>query len=418
MMMMATIPMAPPDTDKRARAASIEVMVETSFDDCASVAAEWDQLVLKVGGDIYMTYDWCRIWWKHYGTDRQLAIYLIRDQDHSLIGVLPVCIERAWLGPVSLRVGKLVGSDSSLTLCQPIVEDTRAVDAFTHVLRDLLSRRCCDAVSLGPLSDRYEALPTLRSACVRLCDVGFIARDIPEGVHVRFTLPPTFDAYLTSIGKRQRGNYRRQLRQLEKGRLLRNEVFSVPERLIPAFRAMRTLHAAQWRAVGKQGHFGDWPDSIAFNEELLTCLGQLGRARCQHITVDGQLICAQYCYVFGQTNYWRLPARAVGRSWDSLGVGTIGLVKQIEQAIGEGLGVVEAGIGSYDYKIQFGGESVPLRALLVVAQRRGSRLRAKWFVWAAELLDLLYYRLWFKRIAPRLSLRRAPLWRCWIRSRI
>jgi CelD/BcsL family acetyltransferase involved in cellulose biosynthesis len=405
-------------SDERVRDEAMSVHVEQSFDACKSIAAMWDQLVLAVGGDIYMTYDWCRIWWKYYGTGRELAIYSFLDVTGELVGVFPICIERIRLGPIWLRVAKLVGSDSSLTLCQPAVQRAHAEIAFANVLRDLIGNRRCDAVAFGPLSDLYASLPMLRSACCAVSDLAVVARDSVVGAHVRFTLPRTFDDYLASLGKRQRGNYRRQLRQLEAGHVVRYETISASDGLPTAFRAMRTLHETQWGAVGKQGHFGDWPDSVSFNDQMIACMARSGRARCHHITADEALICSQYCYVFGTTNYWRLPARAVGEPWDTLGLGSIGLVKQIEQSIADGQDAIEAGIGRYDYKVQWGGEELPLRSLLVVARTRSSLVRAKWFMRAAALLDLLYYRILFKRVAPMLRLPRAPLWRCWIRSRI
>jgi hypothetical protein len=90
-------------------------------------------------------------------------------------------------------------------------------------------------------------------------------------------------------------------------------------------------------------------------------------------------------------------------------------------AIGEGVRRVEAGMGHYDYKLQLGGREHNLRSVLLVANRRGSGIRARYLMSLAGALHAVYYKLWVLRIAPHLSprlWRRRPLWKCWIRTRL
>ena len=46
------------------------------------------------------------------------------------------------------------------------------------------------------------------------------------------------------------------------------------------------LHAAHWAEQGKLGHFGDWPDSEAFNRDLIARMATTGRARFYEIAGD------------------------------------------------------------------------------------------------------------------------------------
>ena len=68
----------------------VSVEVFNSFE--AISREEWDAFVLSVEGDIYVTHDWCRIWWKHY-ENRDLRIFLFRAAG-NLVGIVPVFIER------------------------------------------------------------------------------------------------------------------------------------------------------------------------------------------------------------------------------------------------------------------------------------------------------------------------------------
>lgn len=89
---------------------------------------------------------------------------------------------------------------------------------------------------------------------------------------------------------------------------------------------------------------------------------------------------------------------------------------------GEGVYLIEGGRGHYDYKLACGGVSVPVWRLLLFPDRPLARLRLRWLVGWSDLLNLLYYRIWFLKLAPRLQRRFGrrprPLWRSWIRSRV
>ena len=71
---------------------------------------EWDEFIEGIDGEIFLTYDWCRIWWKYYGAGRELRIFVIR-RDKAIIGILPVFLERLGFAPLGLRVVRFVGTD-------------------------------------------------------------------------------------------------------------------------------------------------------------------------------------------------------------------------------------------------------------------------------------------------------------------
>src|SRR5205823_3349318 len=144
--------------------------------------------------------------------------------------------------------------------------------------------------------------------------------------------------------------------------------------------AFAKMHAEQWRAAGKAGHFGDWPRSVEFNRELIRSLAGasgLGKVQLFRMTADDQVISYQFGFRFGDCLYWRLPARRGEAEWDRFGLGRLGLMTMLEQAIGEGIRKVEAGMGHYDYKVQLGGHEHSARSLLLVANRPLSRWRAR-----------------------------------------
>ena len=63
----------PQELDPFAVAALEEIGIDISsheprsFDELQRLREPWDRLALKAGSEIFLTYDWCRIWWKYYG---------------------------------------------------------------------------------------------------------------------------------------------------------------------------------------------------------------------------------------------------------------------------------------------------------------------------------------------------------------
>jgi len=229
-------------------------------------------------------------------------------------------------------------------------------------------------------------------------------------------LPDTFKEYLKSLGAKERGNFSRRRTQLSKGHRVTFDVVSQVDKVASEFEGFRLLHDAQWQAEGKLGHFGDWPNAGNFHRDLVRTLGRQGMVRFYRILTDDRIISSQFCYVFRETNYWRLPARVYGEEWDRLGLGKMGCVKMIEGSLEAGLQIVEAGRGHYEYKIQLGGREWPLRTVQFVRRGPGVSARVRVFRTFASLLDLVYYKVVFARLAPRMPALRRPLWPVWIRS--
>lgn len=382
------------------------------------MAAEWDAFVQGHGGELYMTYDWCRLWWEHYHSGRVLRVFVGRDGAGSLVGLLPMFVETIWLGPVRLRWAKFVGCDFLPSVLSPVLAAPYAAAMLRQVIATLIQKDNCDAVALGSLSDGSGVPAQVRAACAGLNGLATLAQDVSMTIHTTFKLPSNFDAYLGSLNKRQKQNLRRDLNLFSKNFASRVDVVRDGEELTREFAAFRAMHDRQWQAENKLGHFDDWPGSITFNEALVRTLSPLGRVRLVRLWANDQVVSYQYSLTFGDRLYWRLPARMVGEEWNRYGMGRLGLVKMIEAAIGEGIRWIEGGPGHYDYKVQLGGQEVPLVSQVIVANSAKSRFCWKVFQKAACLLHLLYYRIWFGRIAPRLPLRRRPLWKSWIRSRL
>ncbi|WP_171239014.1 GNAT family N-acetyltransferase [Ruegeria sp. HKCCA5763] len=377
--------------------------------------AEWDDLVTKTGADIYFLTDWQAAWWDHYGkgfaTSRRPVCFLLRDGG-DLIGALPFCIETIWAGPVPVRVARLAGVDSNFAVMGlPIAaghEGTVLRAVFDHLTQQLH----CAAVSLSPMSERAAQLESLCTAE----GLSILRDDSPRG-HTLMDLPNSFDGFMKALSKSRRREVRRNIKRLTETAPLKN-ISSTPETVGPMMDRFIALHTRQWQAAGKGGHFSDWSVAAAFYRGLLHRLAPKGQAMIDEQWQGDTLLSSQLRYTLGDKAYWWLNARETAPEFAKIGLGRVGLVERVEGLIRDGIKLVEAGAGEYEYKLSYGGELVPIHTIVLAPDHPMARLRARVLLWWADALHLFYYRAWFLKFRPRLGLRPGRLWTSWIRTRL
>ncbi len=216
--------------------------------------------------------------------------------------------------------------------------------------------------------------------------------------------------------KDERKKRKYEMRLLAKEQSTVRDVLTAPEQVEAEFANFVSLHASQWGDKGKLGHFGSWPRGREYNLALVRALAKLNRVRFVRILAEGEVISSQFAFVFGNTWYWELPARATERKWNRFSLGTTGFFCLAEEAIKEGKTHIEAGIAHYDYKQKLGGNEFGLDTLRVAANRPGSKLRTRIFRALRSCLEVVYYKIWYGRVSPHLpAFLRKPIWHFWLR---
>lgn len=377
---------------------------------------EWHALAGRVGADVYMFPGWFGAWWVHFGAARTPRV-LVARRDGRLVGLLPFCMETIWAGPWPMRIARLAGTDPYCMVFTLPVEPAETDLVLKLALRDLLGRFGCAAVSFTPVSNQADHLAALQS----LAQTSELrVTDLPDGSHVMFPLPDSFETFLaTRLSKKRRSQFRRDFAGLE-ARFGMTSARSVPD--AAAFARFVAFHNQQWQAIGYGGHFADWPNSAAFYGTV--CAGSdpdHGVGLFEQVGQDGPLA-TQFALISGTTAHWRLPARSLDPEADHLSVGKVGLVLMIKTLIEAGYRRIEAGRGEYDYKLVYGGENVPVHRVVISGAGAFAGLRLRALLAWVDLMDIGFYKIWFKRIHPRLRKitggASRPLWRAWIRSRL
>jgi CelD/BcsL family acetyltransferase involved in cellulose biosynthesis len=393
----------------------INVEVATTFEQLASIQNEWDDFMESIGGEIFLTFDWCKTWWKYYGTNRQLMIFLFRDAER-LCGVLPMFSECVGPVPVSLTVVKMVGSDfMPVTFSVPVKDEMleRVIPAFTGRLNEECQ---WDLLYLGAVCGKYTSVErlvgTLKTVTDGACRVDVRANE----VQTYFQLAGSWEEQVAGLSQRQRTKTRRVYKEIQSKGMSLTSAFATGPALTQWFTDFVQMHQGQWQQVEMPGHFADWPSSYEFHKEMAEAQLARNRLRLLQIKLNDSVIGYDYMYKFGQTYQWFLTARS-GLERDSrIDFHRISFGEKVEKALKDDVRFIDAGRGEYEYKMVMGGKLFPVHSILVYQNRPLARAKVEYFRSFVSLINILYSKIWRRRVAPRLGIKAGPFWRWWIRT--
>jgi CelD/BcsL family acetyltransferase involved in cellulose biosynthesis len=338
---------APETPRRRSRSPGVEVA-----DDLASLRDDWARLA-DDGRNLFGTWEWSELWWRHYGGGRPLRIAAARDDDGEIAALVPLFV---W-STRPLRTLRLLG----------------------HGHGD----------RLGPISAQND-LPTATNA-MRLAlaaephDVfvgDWVAGDrdwarVLGGRVVRTTGYPILDLQGDSWPEffaRQSTKFRKSVR-IGRNRLERNAAveyrYAASETLESDLDAAFRLHSSR---------FGDHPGCLfcgeheAFQREFAAIALERGWLRLLLLEIDGRAVGLEYGFFFQDTYF----AYQGGRdpAWDRESVGFLLEVESIRRTFEEGGTEYRFLGGDEGYKYRYPTEDPRLETVVVPRSRRGGAASA------------------------------------------
>jgi len=388
--------------------------VYRSFVRARALRGRWNRLA-KASGGLFCSFEWCEIWWRHYGANRKLEVYAVWRGD-QLIGVMPLFRERLALGGVGLRVVRLVGCDHgvtpvSLALCEGEVETV-----VERVLSAVDRSAPWDVIHFGPVLGTSEEVHRVTSslACIRSVASARVGQH--EHCHTFYDLPVSYDKYLASLKSHERRNLRRCARNLVSAH---DVALLKPSRdglMQDTLTRLIALHQAQWTAQGKGGQFVDWPYYESFHRELLRSLTSEGDPVLVDVQVAGQSVAVEYGYFFGSRLYSLVRGVSHAGEWREYSIGRMVHAEMAKVGISLGAVDMDDGRGAFEYKHRLGGRLTCERSVTAIRRGGATWVRFRLALAVAYLHHCLFYRLWFDWLRPRLRLETRPLSTTYIRT--
>ncbi len=394
-----------------------------TIESAESIRDDWTALLKATGGDVFGSFEWCATWWKHFSKGRRLEIHAF-SLDSELVAVFPLFREILRCGPLKLRVVRFLGSDHAGTRCWPIFRLESIREVASLLLAELGCSEPWDLLQIGDLPGYFPHVTELAAA---FSECGASKAFLRQAYypHAVFTLPDDFEKYLEQLSGNERNNIRKNERRLSKTHALTTTLVTGTERdacLDDFFR----WHDDYWKEQNQLGFFTLWPGSREFHTDMIHAGEGAVQPLLFRLHANDEPVGLVYAHRFNSRLHLFQAVRAPGTTFESYGPGRLLHCEVFRWCMSEGISVVDAMSGFYEYKRRLGAQFPGLSTLTVVHSSRASQRRARHFRWIVAAVDTIYFRLWLSRITPMLRTRfriahvgflRAGMARWFIRAR-
>ena len=332
---------AAPASLSPARSASLDVV--HGLDD---LREDWTRLA-AAGGNIFATWEWNDLWWRHYGGERQLRVS-VSNGAGEIDAIVPLF---AW-SRRPFRILRLIGHGHGDRLGPICNEQTRspqralreALDAHPHDLfvGDWIAGGRDWESSVGGRVVRRTGYPILRFS---------------QG---------SWSEFLSAQSQRFRKSARNYRNRLDRA----HEVsvrFAGAETLERDLDAAFRLHRIRFREHAGCLFCGDHePFQRAFAALAL----KRGWLRLLLLELDGMPACFEYGFMFENAYFSYQGGR--DPAWDRRSIGFLLALESIRRALEEGATEYRFLGGEESYKYRFSTEDAGLQTVVVPGTRRGS----------------------------------------------
>ncbi|OIQ83140.1 hypothetical protein GALL_350660 [mine drainage metagenome] len=301
---------------------------------------------------LFVTWEWQRLWWKHYGANRTLRILIARDGDR-LVGMLPMYLER-YFARRALPVSKLCllgsGGDTAPDDLDPLIHPDAGPGVAQGLVEYVFARLggwdlllCPDLDPEAPFTRALINAGRRSRGLLRVSD----AREIIFGL-----LPQSqsWDDYLAGLSAHRRKGLRHKRRNFEQQEAAEVVLCDRADELDAAFDRLAHLHRQRWAGRTDEPAFSS-AEYLGFHRELMHALLRRGALRLLELRLQGQTIAMRYGYRKRDT-YFDLQS-GFDPAFSSFSPGELSMGYSIEQAIREGCKVFDMLRGDYGHKRQF-----------------------------------------------------------------
>ncbi|HVR28424.1 MAG TPA: GNAT family N-acetyltransferase [Thermoanaerobaculia bacterium] len=307
---------------------------------------EWSTLLRTSWSDgLFLTWEWLYTWWKHCRPDDgELAVYAVR-YGCDLLGLAPFLVGPSRsCPPIAASAFQFLGGGSvGSDYLDLVVRPARRVQTVAALAATLdAGRRVVDLVQVRREQSSAQALAELleRRGWRTLRRTTHCCPYISLEGH-------TFESYLESLGPSHRYNFRRRLRQLERGFELRFDRVRTEEERREALEILLRLHHGRFAQRGGSDAFHT-PELIAFHRELSALALERGWLRLFVLRLDGRPAAALYGFRYQDRFLFYQAGFDSAFTRHSVGLVTMGLA--IRAAIEEGIREYDLLHGDEPYK--------------------------------------------------------------------
>jgi CelD/BcsL family acetyltransferase involved in cellulose biosynthesis len=330
-----------------------------------ALESEWRDLAVS-RGNAFISPEWFLVWHRHYGSEHEPLVGVVRGSEGELQGLLPLVVGRRGRSRTARFAGSGLGDHFhpvAATELESAVAAAvgRAMRAESRPRRALVLenvdadagwwRELSQASGYGanPLIDRSSTLPSVRLA------------------------GQSWDSYLASRSRNLRSQIGRKLRALEREHEVRVRWSSADDSVAADMATLFRLHDMRWAArEGTSSLTGQ--RARAFHADFAAAARERGWLRLCFLEVDGEPVAGWYgWYVGSRFAYYQA---GFDPAWADRSVGFVLFTQTIRAAADEGASEYDMLLGEEGFKGRFADSARPVCTVVVAPRLHPSRLLA------------------------------------------
>jgi len=353
------------------RTDSVVVDVVTSVAGFDALEHEWNQLLEQSEARIYQTYEWQRVWWRHFGEGRSsmsLHLVLVRERG-ELIGLAPLCVETVpavW--PLTYRLMTFTGRGPSDYLDIIACRGREATVASLVASHLASSAEPFDVLLLDDIRETSPSGAVLFEALRSRSVPG--SRFVSE-VCPRLAMGDSFEATADRFSRSKRVRLLKNRKALSEESGVHFEEITEASEVAGAMDEFIRIHQARWNNVGHQGVFAD-PVADRFHREVVHALFARGWLLLAFLRVGGERRAGDYGLIFRDEFMTYLGGARGDEQFLRQSPGKVLLMEIMARTIPRGVRVFDFMRGNERYKYEFGGVDVNNWSILMF--RRGGKV--------------------------------------------
>ncbi len=308
---------------------------------------DWERLA-PATGNIFSTWEWASVWWRHFGEGNELRLAACRGGDGRRFAVLP--LQRS--GERPLRTLRFIGhshGDHLGPICSP-ADRPRSAAALRRMVREERAD-----VFLGDKMPAVEGWPAFLG--------GRVLRRAGSPI-MRFH-GASWDELLRDRSANFREQVRRRERKLRREHEVTIRLSDAPERLEADLDTLFALNAARW--PGDRWFAGA---TEAFHRDFARVALDRGWLRLWILEADGAPVAAWYGFRFGGAESYYQAGR--DPAWDRRSVGFVLLAHTVRAAVEDGMSEYRFLEGGESYKYRFANSDPGLETITVARTAAGA----------------------------------------------
>jgi len=327
-----------------------------------AVEDEWRALA-ESRGNAFITPEWFRSWHGQYGAGQTPAVVVVRSEDGSIRGVVPLVGD---LGGFPRRV-RFAGANLGDHL-QPAATLQNEVEVAAAAGRAVAEAGRWSMVVL----DNVEVGAAWAREMVAAGGLKSDAHRQAALPHVNLSEFGSWEVYLASRSRNFRSQIGRFRRRLEREHQVEFRRTSDPARLAEELDTFFRLHDARWASKGGSSSAGE--RARRFHFDFAARALERGWLRLWTLDVDGEPAAAWYGWLLGGRYAYYLAG--FDPRWSDQRVGLILLAHTVRSAFEEGADEYDMLLGEEPYKDRFASSQRQVETVLATPARHPARALA------------------------------------------